>query len=422
MRKFLLFVSLVAASVTASAQEVKSLVTAPINSQSVKAAVLANSQTRKFNKVSSAVKPMVVKASAVKAAPSTLDGNYVELNPYDEYTYTDSCVVKGISYTDATSGETYNIELSFGMGYVDLIGKYDAETGVITVPAQKCGTTESYGDLYFYGATASEEQEGYYNLSDGNATFTVDDNGAIYADQDAYFVLYDAGTEDDSSDDGTWMSALDVSFLPANGIMSSYYYNSRTTSWSEEQLNSVAIEDYETSINVSNFLGYWGLGGTVSMDINEDLTVSMPTFQNIFPATMYYGSAWNNYSATFGDYMKVYCYGEDGYLSTGQDIENIVGFLSGNVITLGATDSQGSNRQGIFFGSNYVTDQGAYGLQIDGLTITLNNGKFAAGINEVNGTREDLIKNTKTYNLAGQVVDKAYKGIVIKNGKKYIQK
>ena len=41
-----------------------------------------------------------------------------------------------------------------------------------------------------------------------------------------------------------------------------------------------------------------------------------------------------------------------------------------------------------------------------------------AGINSVKATAE----NTAIYNLAGQQVDKNYKGVVIQNGKKMIQK
>lgn len=44
----------------------------------------------------------------------------------------------------------------------------------------------------------------------------------------------------------------------------------------------------------------------------------------------------------------------------------------------------------------------------------------ATGITNI--TTDEAAKNAPTYNLAGQKVTKAYKGIVIKNGKKMIQK
>ncbi|HRL64403.1 MAG TPA: chitobiase, partial [Segatella copri] len=39
-----------------------------------------------------------------------------------------------------------------------------------------------------------------------------------------------------------------------------------------------------------------------------------------------------------------------------------------------------------------------------------------------NITTDEAAKNAPVYNLAGQKVTKAYKGVVIKNGKKMIQK
>lgn len=408
MKKFLLMMGIVTASVVANAQEVKTLETSVLNSKNVKTAIMAKSQARKFN-LTKAAKPLSVKASALKAAPTTIAGDYVEIMPYDEYTLCDSCTIKGISYTDETTGETYNVQLTFGMGTADVIGQYDSETGTITVPAQNCGTTTSYGTLTFYPATAAE-QEGYYNLSDGNATFTVDEDGTIYLEDDAYFVLYDNNT-DDSSDDGTYWSGVSVSFSPVNGEMGFYYY-SQSNGWSDENPSSVAIIDNGNSIDVYNFLGGWGFGGAVTIDINDDNTVSMPTFQYLFPGTLFYGSQWSSYSETFGEYFSVYAYGEDGYLSSGQDIESIPGTLENDVITLD------SNNQGMFFGSNYVEDQGAYGMQVGGVTITRTKGHFA-GISDIT---VDNTQNGRIYNLNGQQVDKSYKGIVIKNGKKMLQK
>lgn len=44
----------------------------------------------------------------------------------------------------------------------------------------------------------------------------------------------------------------------------------------------------------------------------------------------------------------------------------------------------------------------------------------ATGITNI--TTDEAAKNAPVYNLAGQKVTKAYKGVVIKNGKKMIQK
>lgn len=59
-----------------------------------------------------------------------------------------------------------------------------------------------------------------------------------------------------------------------------------------------------------------------------------------------------------------------------------------------------------------------YELDSNNILISLN-GK-TTGITNI--TTDEAAKNAPTYNLAGQKVTKAYKGIVIKNGKKMIQK
>lgn len=59
-----------------------------------------------------------------------------------------------------------------------------------------------------------------------------------------------------------------------------------------------------------------------------------------------------------------------------------------------------------------------YELDKDNILISLN-GK-TTGITNI--TEDEAAKNAPVYNLAGQKVTKAYKGVVIKNGKKMIQK
>lgn len=59
-----------------------------------------------------------------------------------------------------------------------------------------------------------------------------------------------------------------------------------------------------------------------------------------------------------------------------------------------------------------------YELDKDNILISLN-GK-TTGITNI--TTDEAAKNAPVYNLAGQKVTKAYKGVVIKNGKKMIQK
>lgn len=63
------------------------------------------------------------------------------------------------------------------------------------------------------------------------------------------------------------------------------------------------------------------------------------------------------------------------------------------------------------FGTTYELDKNNILISLNGTTT---------GITNI--TTDEAAKNAPVYNLAGQKVTKAYKGVVIKNGKKMIQK
>ena len=62
------------------------------------------------------------------------------------------------------------------------------------------------------------------------------------------------------------------------------------------------------------------------------------------------------------------------------------------------------------------------------MTITLNEGNYllggnGTGIDNVSTTLAERVKNSKTYNLMGQQVNRMEsKGLLIRDGKKYIKK
>jgi len=65
-----------------------------------------------------------------------------------------------------------------------------------------------------------------------------------------------------------------------------------------------------------------------------------------------------------------------------------------------------------------------YGLVIQGMAAVVT--KVVLLSSETTGISNSVVaptaKSTKIYNLAGQQVDASYKGVVVKNGKKYVQK
>ncbi|MDY4731211.1 MAG: hypothetical protein SO294_02005, partial [Prevotella sp.] len=58
-----------------------------------------------------------------------------------------------------------------------------------------------------------------------------------------------------------------------------------------------------------------------------------------------------------------------------------------------------------------------------GVTISLDKDfQITAGIENVNNTVESKIKNAKTFNIMGQRVNSNAKGLIIRDGKKFLKK
>lgn len=165
-----------------------------------------------------------------------------------------------------------------------------------------------------------------------------------------------------------------------------------------------------------NVYGFCGLG-CVALDIDDELNVSISAGQPIYVNP---NVTTEEDIATYGQYFYVVGCNIVG-TSLIPDYNKVVpGKLSGNTITL--------SEYLLFRSRNDAEDMGySLGAVADGLTITLNDGNFLAagttGIEEIGVTREEKIKNTKTYNLMGQQVNRATaKGLLIRDGKKYIKK
>ena len=157
--------------------------------------------------------------------------------------------------------------------------------------------------------------------------------------------------------------------------------------------------------------------GCLSLDVNEDGTVSLAMGQPMADLGFNTQEDIDN----FGKYLCIRGVDLKGDgISTNLDKETSVGTISGNTITITEytrMTSLISPDQRWYTGNWYA----------DGMTITLNTGNFKGaqtnGIEVVKPTLEERAKNSKTYNLMGQQVNRATaKGLLIRDGKKYINK
>lgn len=201
----------------------------------------------------------------------------------------------------------------------------------------------------------------------------------------------------------------------ANGTVEWDYYDRDAKEW--VTINSDAyIEDYGTQAAV------YGWNGTkLSMLIDDDLTVKIRTGAPIADVDI---KAEDGYMWDAGQIvLRGYNVDEEGNLSLDLNSDYIYGELKGNTITFPIIASSSQNGgtgdyEGYWYGLNYYQNN----------TFKLNEGNFAKdkdynGIENHSMSLEEYIKNTKTFNLMGQQVNRSLtKGLLVREGKKFINK
>lgn len=349
--------------------------------------------------------------NSIAKAPelNKLSGNYVEASFNEIY----DCSEANIT----ANGE--NVQFSISSGSATFTGAYDATSGIITVNQQNAGTyTDARGTFTFeFVGLLENAQTRQINVVNG-ATFTASDAGEISCNQIGYGIAISdfepaVGSSYTKEDlvGKWWTLSWETRFMPVNGT-NECTANLYREGYKDHKFN-VSIEDYEYAVNVYGFCGL----GCVALDIDDELNVSISAGQPIYVNP---NVTTEEDIATYGQYFYVVGCNIVG-TSLIPDYNKVVpGKLSGNTITL--------SEYLLFRSRNDAEDMGySLGAVADGLTITLNDGNFLAagttGIEEIGVTREEKIKNTKTYNLMGQQVNRATaKGLLIRDGKKYIKK
>lgn len=412
MKKFLLFICAAVVAVSASAQQYAKV------SNDAKSLVFAkqpkkNTKVNVIPEVLAKVKNTSVLKSSVKKAPAmeNVYGNYVE-DMMTETLWGDmihACSEASLAEFEFEGEKYINLVLDGGMA--DILGEYDPETGVLDCGAQYCYEHPNYGAFAILGLVYAED--GYDVTED--LSFTIDDDNYIYCNQDGYVILLQEGAYAGYTWDGFHEG---VTLFPSNATQYVIENSNATGGWAPVKYN-VGVADYETQVNVYSFCGY----GLVYMDINDDLTVSMPTGQPVADLL----SEAQDPDGVYGtlNIVAVSLDRNAGTIRRNYNQADIKGKLVGNTITF--VDVDDAN---LYFAiaTNQDAEEAAYGLGwYTDLEIVLNEGEYlaagSAGITENTVTREEKIKNTKTYNMLGQQVNRdAAKGLLIRDGKKYIKK
>lgn len=262
---------------------------------------------------------------------------------------------------------------------------------------------EYHYDIYMYNIDLDETGEKIENID--LLSFEGDGDGVFYSTADGWGLYYTDRTTGKGLGWGAFVWEPIV--YEANGKGS--WYTSSEGVRTDYNLD-VFIEDFDTQVSV-----YGWLDTKLTMEIGDDRSVKIAAG---FPVADIVIKQADGY---LWDAGKILAYAwiineQDRIVST--DDPYIMGTLSGNTITIPGIYTHSENGgtgdyQGYYYGISFYR----------GNTFVLNEGAFAAGISETTMTREDLIKNTKTYNLMGQQVNRAAtKGLLIRDGKKFIVK
>lgn len=404
MKKVLLFACLAFAAVSVNAQQLNSVSNSVVMAKQYKS-IFAEKVT-----MSSAVKASVKDMGALKAqmavsakapAAADLNGDYIE----DRYDEIHTCTPVKIE-TAEVNGKTMAL-LTICNGYAEVVGEYNAETGLIECGAQVCYNHETYGKFEIYSVT----EEG--NLGE-ELSFQVNDDKTISVVQTDYVIIM----ADYSEQEGKlqiWDFGWEANIYPMNAIQIGYENSSNTgKKWAVTKY-PLYVEDYETAVDVYGFCGM----GLVSMEIAEDLSVSMATGQ---PLDQLASS--QDPDGVYGTLNVVgVLVGEpnsqgDRPIQMDWDIKEVKGVLDADTISF-------ANDYGMFaVATKPDAEENLYSRGwFQNATVAMLDGHFITGIKDVNVALEEKGKNSKTYNMMGQQVNAATaKGLLIRNGKKFIKK
>ena len=299
-------------------------------------------------------------------------------------------------------------------------GQYDEANKTITCPIQEALNVDPYGSILLFSWTGDLSDLDHVTIDTKNPiTFTVEDDGSVSLNQTGLcFYMYEYEQKNPDAKGVIWNNMFNVAYKPANAVMKFQTYNQKAQDFSEPYYCAVSVEDFTYSMNVYGYASYgamipggggngFGLSGTVLINVNQDLTVSLPAGQNVWDMNVLGITRNSDYKPEFGEWM--FTQGQkDGYPDPSTPSE---GVMAGNMMTFESV--------GIF---SPIIDGGGYGMWTYEHKIVLNEGEYLAGIKDVNAeTREDMIKNNKRYNVFGQQVSDSAKGLIICGGKKYVK-
>lgn len=329
-------------------------------------------------------------------------GSWIE-RTYSEETELFSCkLVKIEAASNVNNMPDANVKITLGE-YKFPIWVYGTfADGKLTIPGQLVsdGAKETQvvnSQMYFCGIKADGQ-----NLDNDKYEMTVNEDGALVPEE-AYSGWYIYMTEGTYQGKG-WDLGVDPEWNRSNGTMTG---TRRFGQSGEEEFNlPVFVKDEEGNYGIYN--AFINLKMTLEVDKAAG-TFKITTPQNVAATSQ------KLQDQGYGKYYYIRGTDNNGYF---QDNVPVKGTWTENLITFNVP--QEGDYSGVYqIVTSAAADGGRYGYGYF-LNVIINYGNNPAGIEDV--ATDASKKDNRIFNLAGQQVGNDYKGIVIQNGVKKIQK
>lgn len=364
--------------------------------------------------------PAKAKRNVAPAGMDNLEGTWVEEHTewLDEVTSFNVASSIEITLEEDEMGEYLMIE-GVSEGYADLYAEYDPETGLLHIPSmQYCYEHEDYGQFAF----CSLNEEGDLSEEDYTLQVEQDENGHISmvsTSENGWVILI---TEGDYAGQA-WTFGDELIINQPNFEFTGYethVENSAWTGYNEFGEKLVYVENIEGTVIVH---GMFGTSIMLSMDESGTM-FTMPNGQPVtygYTGTEYFTFSTYNMDA-FGDNWEVKMTEDDTYSpDPNWELPGYISSTGAYVFASTERDAEGNMQWDYLYVAKFMSATGGYfkNLYTGMVLIPLEEETDGnTGISSVNTAKANNI----TFNVAGQKVNKDYKGLVIRNGQKFMNK
>lgn len=455
MKKFLLTtVAAFIVAMGANAQVKK--IEGAVKNMATELNVNANVKMTEKVATSTPAKAQVVKKNTLRrASVNDIAGSYIYESCDFNREFTSSASLKieaaqgtiTLDQLENSPSFTYNVKIT---GFTDsravAYGEYDAESGQILIPVQTIfnysnnGTDygrivfsalvlDNAGDplIYGYPMTLNLYEDGTVGVDEGDFTEEIASGELTEGCYIGGFYDYMPDYLNTKGYPSTWNSGADLEVFYPNGVQESTECHISNGAWGKwtNTKHAVYVEDLGSEVVVHNFFDLCPI--SIAIEGNK-ATIACPVR------------------------VEEYDYAEDGaeepdYIQIWQHDENLEGILNPGAITGTVsekdgvksidfydveykeawTDEQGEHEAGYYYVLDYTKwfmvhstwgENGAYWWG-EARNVSVSWLSNASGINEAKANTQST---SKTYNLMGQQVNANAKGLIIRDGKKFLNK